>query len=258
MPRIRTVKPELWSDEDLSSVSEPTVLLAIALLNFADDEGYFNANPMLIKAFAFPLREPSRTIPVMLQELSDIGYLELFSAIGGKRFGHICSFSEHQVVQKKKPSKIKDLPKVQDEYDSRIVPVHGGREGKGKEQGTGKHIGRIAKTGTAERFEEFWTAYPKKAKKKESLKIWKARQLDNKADTLIADVENRKANDGRWLEGFVPDPTTYLRNDRWDDELEPRRAPKVNGAHDLDGYRDMHEKFMREEAESTQPAEAAF
>ncbi len=43
MPRIRTIKPEFWSDEKLATVSEATLLVAIGLLNLADDEGYFNA-----------------------------------------------------------------------------------------------------------------------------------------------------------------------------------------------------------------------
>ena len=67
MARIRTIKPEFWTDEDLSEVSEAACLLAIGLLNYADDEGYFNANPKLVKAAVFPIREQSGSIPVLLQ-----------------------------------------------------------------------------------------------------------------------------------------------------------------------------------------------
>nr|MBF6067360.1 primosomal protein [Klebsiella pneumoniae] len=38
MARIRTIKPEFWTDEDMAEVSEPACLLAIGLLNYADDE----------------------------------------------------------------------------------------------------------------------------------------------------------------------------------------------------------------------------
>ena len=62
MARIRTIKPEFWAHEDLSELPEATHMLAAALLNYADDEGYFNANPMLIKAACSPLREPSVSI----------------------------------------------------------------------------------------------------------------------------------------------------------------------------------------------------
>ena len=79
MARIRTIKPEFWTDEDMAELSEPACLLAIGLLNYADDEGYFNANPKLIKAAVFPIREPSVPIPVLIQELSNCGYLSMFS-----------------------------------------------------------------------------------------------------------------------------------------------------------------------------------
>lgn len=80
----------------------------------------------------------------------------------------------------------------------------------------------------ADRFPEFWKAYPKKVKKQEACKVWKSRKLDSKADEIIEDVKARQEEDGRWLGGFVPDPTTYLRGSRWEDEFsEPdRRASR--------------------------------
>ena len=71
MARIRTVKPEMAQDEDLASCSIEAQLLAIRLLNFADDEGFFKAHPALIKAACFPLID-YLNIPVMLRELSSI------------------------------------------------------------------------------------------------------------------------------------------------------------------------------------------
>ena len=72
----------------------------------------------------------------------------------------------------------------------------------------------------SDRFKDFWDAYPKKVKKAESLKVWKSKRLNGKADEIIADVNLRKRSDRRWLDGFRPDPTTYLRGERWNDEIE--------------------------------------
>ena len=55
MARIRTIKPEFWRHEDLSALPADTHMLAAALLNYADDEGYFNANPKLVEAECFPV-----------------------------------------------------------------------------------------------------------------------------------------------------------------------------------------------------------
>lgn len=134
MARIRTIKPTFWTDEDMAEVSEAACLLAIGLLNYADDEGYFNANPKLIKAAVFPLREPSGSIPVLLQELSDCGYIRLFSAQNGKRFGLIINFTKHQVINKKTTSKIKEMDLIPEDYGSDTGELPPGREGKGKER----------------------------------------------------------------------------------------------------------------------------
>lgn len=137
MARIRTIKPEFWKDEELSELPEITHLFAAALLNYADDEGYFNANPALIKAEIFPLREPSRDIHGMLSELSDIGYLRLFRGAKNKVYGLVVNFAKHQKVNRPSPSKIKALIDFTDDS----VNIHGSLTA-GKEQGTGSREGK--------------------------------------------------------------------------------------------------------------------
>jgi hypothetical protein len=134
MARIRTIKPDFWRDESLALISPEAALLAIGLLNHADDEGYFNAHPKLIESDIFPLRELSNTITVMMDELHRIGYIEMYKGTDGKRYGHICNFSKHQVINKKNPSKIKDLCLVMDDSSTATVVLPMGMEGKGKEK----------------------------------------------------------------------------------------------------------------------------
>ena len=77
-------------------------------------------------------------------------------------------------------------------------------------------------------FDLFWSVYPKKVKKKQSAAKWKTKHLADKADMIITDVQNRIANDARWKAGYIPDPTTYLNGERWDDEIETQRASNEN------------------------------
>ena len=72
-------------------------------------------------------------------------------------------------------------------------------------------------------FDDWWKVYPKKVKKSESLKVWKSHHLDDSADELVADVVDRIKYDQRWLDGFIPDPPTYLRGKRWQDRYPPRK-----------------------------------
>ena len=131
MARIRTIKPEFWRDELLAGVSPEAALLAIGLLNHCDDEGYFNANPKLVESDVFPLRTLSITTTVLLRELSDIGYIEVFSGTDGKTYGKVANFEKHQVINKKTPSKIKDLCELPYDYGSPTEPLPTGKERKG-------------------------------------------------------------------------------------------------------------------------------
>jgi hypothetical protein len=146
--RIRTVKPGFFSSEDLSSVSETAHLLAAGLLCYADDDGFFNANPALIKAQVFPLRDTSGSIQQMLSELSCIGFIRLGTGCDARRYGHVVKFLEHQRINRPTPSRIKDLQITWDES----VSAHGGfsedslLEGKGIElKGREEHLTSTAK-----------------------------------------------------------------------------------------------------------------
>ncbi len=140
MARIRTIKPDFWRDESLSSISSEAALLAIGLLNHADDEGYFNANPKLIESDVFPLRELSRSTTVLLKELFGIGYIRMFKGSDNKQYGQIVNFEKHQVINKKVPSKIKDLIDVPYDYGSDTVVLPSGMEWNGMEKEVEKEV----------------------------------------------------------------------------------------------------------------------
>lgn len=141
MARIRTIKPEFWSSEELSALPEAAHILAAALLNFSDDAGYFLANPGLVKASCFPLRDPSTSIPDCLSLLVSVGFIRLGS-LNGKRFGHVVNFDRHQRINRPTPSKISDMGIVWDNaqhahpHINDNAPPERNRE-QGKEQGTG-------------------------------------------------------------------------------------------------------------------------
>lgn len=90
-------------------------------------------------------------------------------------------------------------------------------------------------------FNRFWTAYPKKEKKPDAAKAWKAAKLDNLADMIVADVTRRRMDDVQWHDRqFIPHPASYLRQRRWEDEIptatqrhtEPPRRKLVDALRD--------------------------
>ncbi len=153
--RIRSIKPEFWSHEKMSAVPADAALLAIGLLNYCDDEGFFNAHPKLVQAALFPLRETSITVPVILTELSRIGYIAVHTDSDGRQTGHVLNFSDHQVISHPKKSVLRPLYEASGIVPGSLPETNGnhtggllsGMEGNGREQGTGKGTGNARPRG---------------------------------------------------------------------------------------------------------------
>jgi len=144
MARIRTIKPEFWRDEPLSKISAEAALLAIGLLNYSDDEGYFNAHPKLVESDVFPLRDLSVSIHGLLNELSNIGYIQLILGVDNKMYGKVTNFEKHQFINRKTASKIKDLIQFNDNSMNThgvLTTGSGSGTGNGKEMEHGKEEG---------------------------------------------------------------------------------------------------------------------
>jgi hypothetical protein len=117
--RIRTIKPEFWTDLKVSSLSYLARLLFIGLWNLADDEGRFKSDPRILKGFIFPVDDTTtvKAIAGALRELSG-STLVVLREIDGEQYGCCPNFRKHQVINK--PSKSK-LPEFTEDYRSTTV-----------------------------------------------------------------------------------------------------------------------------------------
>ncbi len=95
-----------------------------------------------------------------------------------------------------------------------------GEEKKALEQQAAR---KIAPAKTPSRFAEFWSVYPVKKGRADAEAKWKSRKLDAIADTIIADVKRRIAEDRQWRDGYVPHGSTYVNGRGWEDAIEPGR-----------------------------------
>ena len=240
MARIRTIKPEFWLNEELASVSEPARLVAIGLLNLADDEGWFKAHSRLVESALFPFSEPSVSIHECLTQLSNIGYIATYIGTDSKQYGQVVKFDEHQRVNRPSPSKIGPLIVFSEQSVSNHGALTAGKEGKGREQGmegNGREVG-IAKESIGDNFERFWIAGMTKQNKQGALKSFTKQHKESKqeiiafTDYLINDVQQRLIAN---VFGFDKmHPTTYLNQQRWhDDIVKPTQgASKLVGTMD--------------------------
>lgn len=83
------------------------------------------------------------------------------------------------------------------------------------------------------RFPDFWAVYPNKVKKQDAQRAWKSAKLDGIADRIIADVRLRRDTEWKGQDmHYIPHPTTYLHQRRWEDETAPteRKDGEPRGA----------------------------
>src|SRR5688572_17257540 len=97
MVRIRTVKPEYWTDERVGECSVSARLLFIACWNFADDHGGLDRSSKQLKAQAFPY--DNIDCEPLVQELLNQRLLIEYE-VNGKKYLHISGFQKHQKVEK--------------------------------------------------------------------------------------------------------------------------------------------------------------
>lgn len=70
-------------------------------------------------------------------------------------------------------------------------------------------------------FAEFWEAYPRRVGKKDAIKAFTAIDPNRgEVEMMIAAIEAQRGS-REWIEGFIPHPATWLRAERWADEIEP-------------------------------------
>ena len=92
-------------------------------------------------------------------------------------------------------------------------------------------------------FDQFWTLYPRKTAKPKAYDIWRRKGLHAIADQIIASVQAHIETDPQWLDPqFIPHPTTYLNQGRWEDEINsqpspPRRQTCQHEAWEIDNAR---------------------
>ncbi|WP_131469847.1 hypothetical protein [Xanthomonas citri] len=133
MARIRTVKPEFFTSEDICALSPLARLLYIALWCEADKEGRFGWKPRTFKLRYFPA--DNCDIDALARELVASGLVILY----GESLAYIPQFKKHQHINPREsastlasPDEADQSPRV-DDASARVTDAQGGREGKGKE-----------------------------------------------------------------------------------------------------------------------------
>jgi 5-methylcytosine-specific restriction endonuclease McrA len=106
MARIRTIKPEFWTDEKIISLPFHARLFFIGLWNFADDHGFLKDEPSQLKLLIMPCEESIdvfQTLDLLLSADLIERYMDTES---GNTFLLIKNWTLHQRVDKPSKSRI--------------------------------------------------------------------------------------------------------------------------------------------------------
>lgn len=253
MARIRTIKPEFWHDEKLSTMSAIDRLTFLGLIGMADDLGRVLDNVKVIDAFVFA--NSSDTARESLANLSRIGRIKRGKTSSGQAVIQIVNWNKHQRVDK--PQYKNCLPEIVDSVGENSI-----RESVANDSGVARDQFRTVPTTTDplppitdplpttsdpslsagrglfedldpeeppapperdEDFERFWSAFPKRrrTKKQEALRKWKSIL---KTKVVTAEFLIRRATDyaasPKGKSEYAVMPAVWLNGGMWDDEPE--------------------------------------
>jgi len=76
---------------------------------------------------------------------------------------------------------------------------------------------------------QFWPAWPKKAARKDAAKAYVTGRLNGMPaiEELLASIKKHSGGK-QWLDGFIPHAATWIRGERWGDEVD---TPRPTGRH---------------------------
>jgi hypothetical protein len=95
MARIRTIKPEFWTSEQIAECSPNARLMFIGLWNFCDDYGRHPASAKRLKMEVFPA--DSIEVRPLVKELLVAGLIEEYET-EGQSFWQVTGWGKHQKI----------------------------------------------------------------------------------------------------------------------------------------------------------------
>jgi hypothetical protein len=235
MARIRTIKPDFWTDGNMVKLSPFARLLYIGIWNFTlCDHGHAADDAMKLKLQVLPMDDVD--IDALLKEIMDQGRVTRVIAGDGRTYLHVTRFEDHQKIDPRWKTRCPacaqldslipaetPLSSPEPQRDSPKLPL--GRDGKGWE---GKKTS--SKPAASKEFDSFWASYPRKIGKEAAKKAFTKSLTKTTAEKIMSGVEDLRIQVAGKDPQFTPHAATWLNAGRWDDEVaKPQLAIVPNG-----------------------------
>lgn len=248
MGRMRTMKPEFFKSRSLAKLPRDARTTFAGLWTEADDFGNGIADERLLKGAIWPLDDDIEPLHVsaFLRMLAASNHIRLYT-VGDETYFHIINFTKHQSAAYRRGEPKFPGPDAGQDIDPDPAPERMQESAertpesavtRNEERGTGneeKDLATAVAVKDPDLFDEFWANYPRKDNKAQARKAWPkaCKRLEPERLVKAAAFWARLWEDVGKDREHIPHASTWLNNDRWNDErpVRPRAAPNSTDAH---------------------------
>jgi hypothetical protein len=111
VPRIRSIKPEFWNDQELARLPRDVRMLYLALWNHCDEQSRMQGDPRLVKSWCFPLDDDvtAEVVNSWLDQLVACGKVVRYVE-NGCVYLHLPKLGNHQKLDPRLKSRYPEPP----------------------------------------------------------------------------------------------------------------------------------------------------
>ena len=256
--RKRMISPEFYSDDKILELEIPQRLLFIGMWNFSDDSGVIKYSSKQIKAQIFPA--DSITPGVISEWVVRLHELGLILFNKDRTLIKIKGWTNYQKINRPTPSKYEFIEElIEPSLNTQGALITNRREEKGSSLIEVSIIEKKAQRNllvqTDEGFEQFYSIYPRKVSKKASTKAFK--KLTKKEKALVIEILPKHIkhwNDKNTEMDYIPHPSTWLNQRKWEDELIGDISIKQNNMNKHDERQREYFREIKEKQKNNPPA----
>ena len=235
----RIIKESICTSNEIDALKPEEEILFYRIIVNCDDFGRMDARLPILRAKCFPLRIDSvkdKDIRAWMDSLIKQGLIFTYEA-DGKEYLQMTTWEKHQQIRAKRSK----FPAPEDGViTSEIIgnqvianvpenPIQSNLESESNPNPTS------TQSTLKDRFETFWTNYPKKRSKGQAEKAWaKIKPNEQLTGEILSALERAKTSADWHKDGgqFIPYPATWLNAKGWEDDYTPTLTvvPKGWGA----------------------------
>lgn len=254
----RIIKESICTSASIDGLAWFDEVFFYRLIVNCDDYGRFDARPAVLRSRLFPLKEvTAKQVDSALSKLVAAGMVRVYE-YKNQPYLQLESWGKHQSVRNKR-SKYPEPPALEinckqvhanvpviqsvslSESESESNPNITGAAAPDVDDEPPKPLSAIDR-----RFDEFWTFYPKKIGKGAARKSYdKIKPSDELHKRMLAAIVTAKRSDQWTRDGgqYIPNPATWLNQQRWDDEPRSAGRPSQPALSKAEQFMEMARRY---------------